>query len=234
VRAAFPKGHLTGELRTACGTLDEDPLLAALYADHGRPVEVAPWRLALVMVMQDLEGLTDRQAADAVRRCLDGPYARSLEWTDPGFDCPRLHDCRDRFLTHEAAQRLLGTCLLACQARGWIHARGTQRTDATHVLAAVHTLHRFACVLAAIRHALNQRRETAPTWVQQHGPREWSARYGLRAAQMRLPKDASTREALARQIGADGDQLLDWVAAPESPPDLRDLPALAALRRMWL
>ena len=31
-------------------------------------MEVAPWRLALVLVMQYIEGLTDRQAADAVRR----------------------------------------------------------------------------------------------------------------------------------------------------------------------
>ncbi len=56
----------------------------------------------------------------------------------------------------------------------------------------------------------------------------------MRAAQTRLPKDASTREALARQIGAGGYQLLDWMVAPESPPGLRDLPALEALRRIWL
>jgi transposase len=234
VRAAFPKGNLYVELRTEFGALDDDQLCADLYADHGRPVEVAPWRLALVMVMHYIEGRTDRQAADAVRRCMAWKYALSLEWTDPGFDFTLLHDFRDRLLTHEAAQRLLDTFLIACKARGWINARGTQRTDSTHVLAAVRTLHRFECVLEAIRHVLNQRSETAPTWVQQHVPREWYARYGLRAEQTRLPKDASTREALARQIGADGYPLLDWVAAPESPPDLRDLPALEALRRIWL
>jgi hypothetical protein len=52
----------------------------------GRPVDVEPWRLALVMVMQYIEGLTDRQAADAVRRCMDWKYVLSLELTDPGFD----------------------------------------------------------------------------------------------------------------------------------------------------
>src|SRR2546427_3646041 len=49
------------------------------YPPEGRPVEVAPWRLALVMVMQYIEGLTDRQAADAVRRCMDWKYALSLD-----------------------------------------------------------------------------------------------------------------------------------------------------------
>jgi transposase len=234
VRAAFPKGNLYVDLRTEFGTLYDDQLFADLYADHGRPVEVARWRLALVMVMQYIEGLTDRQAADAVRRCMDWKYALSLELTDPGFDFTLLHDFRDRLLTHEAAQRLLDTFLAACKARGWIRARGTQRTDSTHVLAAVRTLHRFECVLEAVRHALNQLSETAPTWVQQHVPLEWYARYGLRAEQTRLPKDASKREALARQIGADGYQLLDSMVAPESPPGLRDLPALEALRRIWL
>ena len=79
VRAAFPKGNLSVNLRTEFGTLYDDQLLADLYADHGRPVDVAPWRLALVMVMQYIEGLTDRQAADAVRRCMDWNYSLSLE-----------------------------------------------------------------------------------------------------------------------------------------------------------
>src|SRR5919198_2465412 len=187
VRAASPKGNLYVDLRTAFGTLYGDQLFADLYAEHGRPIDVAPWRLALVMVMEYIEGLTDRQAADAVRRCMDWKYALSFELTDPGFDFTLLHDFRQRMLAHGAAQRLLDTFLTACKARGWIKARGTQRTDSTHVLAAVRTLHRFECVLEAMRHALNQLSETAPTWVQQHVPPDWYARYGLRAEQPRLP-----------------------------------------------
>src|SRR4029453_2069143 len=79
VQAAFPKGNLYVALRTEFGALYEDQLLADLYPPQGWPVEVAPWRLALVMVMQYIEGLTDRQAADAVRRCMDWKYALSLQ-----------------------------------------------------------------------------------------------------------------------------------------------------------
>jgi hypothetical protein len=86
VRAAFPKGNLYVDLRAEFGTLYEDQLFADLYPPAGRPVEVPPWRLALVMVMQYIEGLTDRQAADAVRRCMDWKYALSLDLHDPGFD----------------------------------------------------------------------------------------------------------------------------------------------------
>jgi transposase len=56
VHAAFPKGNLYVELRAEFGTLYDDQLFADLYPSQGRPVEVAPWRLALVMVMQYIKG----------------------------------------------------------------------------------------------------------------------------------------------------------------------------------
>jgi transposase len=216
VQAAFPKGNLSVALRAEFGALYDDQLLTDLYPPAGCPVEVAPWRLALVMVMQDIEGLTDRQAADAVRRCMDWKYALSLDLTDPGFDFTLLHDFRGRVLAHEAGQRCLDAFLAACKARGWIKARGTQRTS-THVLAAIRTLHRLECVLEAMHDALNQLSDVAPAWVQQHVPLDWYPRYGLRSDQARLPKDTSTREALARQVGADGYQLLAWAQAADTP-----------------
>jgi transposase len=234
VQAAFPKGNLYVALRAEFGSLYDDQLFADLYPPQGRPVAVAPWRLALVMVMQYIEGLTDRQAADAVRRCMDWKYALSLELTDPGFDFTLLHDFRQRLLAHEAAQRLLDTFLSACKARGWLKVRGTQRTDSTHVLAVIRNLHRLECVLEAMHHALNQLSEADPAWVRQHVPPAWYDRYGLRADRGRLPKEASKRDALALQIGADGYQLLDAVGKDGSPLALRNLPALEVLRRIWL
>src|SRR5262249_45753988 len=145
-----------------------------------------------------------------------------------------LHDFRERLLTHEAAQRLFDTFLMTCKARGWIKARGTQRTDSTHVLAAIRTLHRLECSLEAMHYALNQLSAADPAWVQQHVPLDWQSGYGPRSDQTRLPKAASKREALARQIGADGYQLLDRVWATESAPYFRTLPALEALRQIWL
>jgi transposase len=77
--AAFPKSNLYVELRAESGTLYDDQLFADLYPPSGRSVEVAPWRLALVVVMQYIEGLTDRQAANAVSLCMDWKYALSYE-----------------------------------------------------------------------------------------------------------------------------------------------------------
>ena len=233
VQAVFPKGNLYVALRAEFGPLYDDQLFADLYPPQGRPGEVAPWRLALVMVIQYIEGLTDRQAADAVRRCMDWKYALSLDLHDPGFDFTLLHDFRQRLLAHEAAQRLLDTFLTA-KARGWLKVRGTQRTDSTHVLAAIRNLHRLEGVLEAMHHALNQLGEADPAWVRQQVPLAWYDRYGLRADRGRLPKETSKRDALALQIGADGYQLLDEVWRDGSPLSLRDLPALEILRQIWL
>ena len=65
--------------------------------------------------------------------------------------------------------------------------------------------------------ALNQLSIVAPAWVQHQVPLEWYPRYDLRFDQTRLPKDASKRKAMARQVGADGYQLLAWVQIANSP-----------------
>ena len=123
---------------------------------------------------------------------------------EAGFHFTLLHDFRQRLLAHDAAQRLLDPFLAVCNARGWLKARGTQRTDSTHVLAAIRTLHRLERVMATLRAALNQLGAADAAWVRPHVPVAWSERYGPRADAMRLPKEARQRDALAVQIGAEG------------------------------
>ena len=84
-RAAVPKGNVSLQMRDVLGALYTDEQFADLFANRGRPV-VAPWRLALVTVMQFAEGLSDRQAAEAVRVRIDWKYALGLDLADPGFD----------------------------------------------------------------------------------------------------------------------------------------------------
>ena len=69
-RAAYPRGTIYLQLRETLGTICEDEPFAALFGQRGQPAE-APWRLALVCVLQFLEGLSDRKAANAVRGRLD-------------------------------------------------------------------------------------------------------------------------------------------------------------------
>jgi transposase len=96
-RAAFPKGNVWLNLRDELGTIYCDEMFADLYPKRGQPAE-APWRLALVLVMQFADGLSDRQAAEAVRSRIDWKYALALELTDPGFDSTVLSEFRTRLV----------------------------------------------------------------------------------------------------------------------------------------
>ena len=96
-RAAFRKGSLYMRLRDELGTLYTDEDFADLYPNRGQPGLLA-WRLALVIVMQFLENLSDRQAADAVRARINWKYALGLELTDTGFHHSVLGEFRDRLI----------------------------------------------------------------------------------------------------------------------------------------
>ena len=122
-RAAFPKGNAYMRMRDELGVLYEDAAFAALFPARGQPAE-PPWRLALVLVLQFAEGLSDRQAADAVRGRIDWKYALSLELTDPGFDASVLSEFRDRLVAGSREQALLDLMLARFGARGLLKARG--------------------------------------------------------------------------------------------------------------
>ncbi|MFL5655707.1 MAG: hypothetical protein ACJ8CB_16205 [Ktedonobacteraceae bacterium] len=51
VKAAFPKGSTFIKMRDELGVLFQDELFAALFPKEGQPA-LAPWRLALVTMMQ--------------------------------------------------------------------------------------------------------------------------------------------------------------------------------------
>src|SRR5256884_2806517 len=135
-RAAFPKGNPYLLLRDTLGTIFQDNDFAACFPLEGQP-SLPPWRLALVTIMQFREHLADRQAAEAVRARIDWKYLLGLELTDPGFDFSVLSEFRDRLLAGSAGELLLDKLLERCQALGLLTARGQQRTDSTHVLAAI-------------------------------------------------------------------------------------------------
>jgi transposase len=168
-RAAFPKGNLYLQLRDELGTLYDDTTFSGLYSKRGQPAE-PPWRLALITVMQYVENLSDRQAAEAVRARIDWKYALSLELTDEGFDFSVLSEFRTRLIEGNLEHQLLEGLLQCCGTRGWIKQRGKQRTDSTHVLAAVRALHRRECVGETLRHTLNVLATVVPEWLSEITP----------------------------------------------------------------
>ncbi len=232
-RAAFPKGNVYMQVRDVLGVVYEDEAFSPLFAARGRPAE-CPWRLALVTVMQFSEGLSDRQAAEAVRARIDWKYALGLALDDAGFHYSVLCEFRARLLDGGPDHLLLEALLAACRMRGLLRRRGRQRTDSTHVLGVLRLLNRLEQVAETMRAALDALADAAPDWLLAHTPPEWFERYGRRVEEYRLPQGREAREAFARQVGEDGMRLLTDLAAPEAPPPLRDLPAVEVLRRTWV
>jgi transposase len=179
------------------------------------------------------EGLSDRQAADAVRSRIDWKYALSLELTDSGFDHTVFSEFRTRLLAGGAEQLLLDTLLTQVRARGLLKARGRQRTDSTHVLAAIRALNRLERVGETVCHALNSLAVVAPYWLRARVPPEWFDRYGPRLDTYHQPQRAAAREALAATIGVDGQRLLQAVDAATDLSWLRGIPVVQMLRQVW-
>jgi transposase len=231
-RAAFPQGTLCLRIADEFGPLYRDDQFADLFPTRGQPAD-SPARLALASVLQYVEGLSDRQAADAVRGRIDWKYALGLELTDPGFDHTVLSEFRSRLVNGQAEQRLLDTLLDQLKELGLIRERGRQRTDSTHVLAAIRVLNRLERVGETMRAALNELAVFTPGWLQGLAPTEWYPRYGKRVENYHLPKTDVARDELARIIAADGEMLLAAVDAATDQPFLTQLPAVLTLRRVW-
>ncbi len=231
-RTISPKGTVYMQIRDQLGVIYENQVFADLFSTRGQPAE-APWRLMLVCIFQFIEGLTDRQAAEAVQQRIDWKYALALELSDPGFDFSVLSKFRARVVAGGRETELFEVMLETLKAHGLLKARGRQRTDSTHILAAVRVLNRLERVGETLRHALNTVAEVAPEWLRMHAAPEWYDRYGRRMENYRFPKAQTARDELGATIGRDGLDLLAAVDAAAELPQLRALPAIEILRQVW-
>jgi transposase len=232
-RAAFPKGNPYMTLRDELGTIFEDEQFADLFPTRGQPA-IAPWQLALIMLMQFAEDLTDRQTAEQVRARIDWKYALGLELSDAGFDFSVLSEFRSRLIAGAAETRLMNTLLSIAQDRGWLKAGGRQRTDSTHVLAAVRHLNRLEIVGETLHHLLNVLAQVDPEWLLEQADPAWWQRYSQRFSEYRFPKGKEKQQKLAETIGGDGYHLLSLIYEEEAPAHLRSIPAVNVLRQVWV
>jgi transposase len=230
-RAIFPKGHLSLRLADTFGSLFEDADFVELYPADGQPA-LSPVRLMLVLILQFAEGLSDRQAAEAVRTRIDWKYVLCLEITDAGFDYSVLSEFRARLVERAWEQKLFDQLLQHVKAHGLLQGQREQRTDSTHVLGATRDLSRLELVGETMRRVLNSLAIVAPDWTLAHSPAEWVERYSARLQDYRLPKGQAQREAYAEVIGADGLALLQALWEPATPSWMREIPAVRTLHRV--
>ncbi len=119
--------------------------------------------------------------------------------------------------------------------KGLLKTPKKQRTDSSHVLAAIRILNRLEVVGETLRYALNSIATVAPDWLRQIVPHlDWYERYGQRVQDSRLPTNKKERYSLASIIGTDGSYLLDAIWSQSAPLWLRQIKAVEILRRVWL
>ena len=168
-QAAFPKGNIDMRMRDTFGVMFDQADFKRLYSRLGQP-GIAPWRLLLVMIMQDAESLSERQAAEAVRGRLDWKYVLGLTLDDSGFDDSVLSEFRARLIEGEAEHVVLDRMLSHFQEQGLVAGGGRQRTDSTPVLAAVRSLNRLELVGETLRATLNNVAQVVPDWLREQVP----------------------------------------------------------------
>ncbi|MFI8281435.1 IS1182 family transposase, partial [Streptomyces sp. NPDC085929] len=220
-------------VRDELGLLFRDEEFADLFPARGRPAW-SPGGLALVSVLQFVEGLTDRQAAEAVRARIDFKYALGLELDDPGFDFSVLSEFRDRLAGADAGRRVLDGVLAAARGKGLLKSAGRARTDSTHVLSAARELCQLEMVAETLRSALNSIAQAAPAWLSGVSEPEWFRHYATRVEDTRFPTIRAKRDEVGERIGRDGTRLLSAVFGAGAPAGLRGLTEVETLRQAWV
>ena len=215
-KRAFRKGSLPIRVRDELGQWCADEQFGTAYPVRGAP-GISPAQLAMVTVLQFTENLTDRQAADAVRGRLDWKYCLGLPLGDEGFDFSVLSEFRARLVAGGLESSIFEALLARLIARGLLGSGGRQRTDSTHVLAAIRALNRLELAGETVRAALEALAAAAPDWLAGVIDPSWTQRYAARVDSWRLPASETRRAALADQYGRDGYRLLDAVAEPATP-----------------
>lgn len=159
---------------------------------------------------------------EAVRSRIYWKYLLGLELTDSGFDYSVLSGFRSRLVSTEQQSLLIERLLDRFREKKLLKMRGHQRTDSTHVLAAIRVMNRLELVNETMRAALNEVATSAP---------EWFTCYATRAEQSRMPRTDPAREDYAHQVGKDGFHLLKLLS--DQQPALFKIKKVAILERVW-
>ena len=214
---------------------DED--FVKMYSHLGQPA-ISPARLAMVVVMQAMEGVSDRVAAEMVRTRIDWKYALHLELEDHGFDASVLSEFRQRIVSQEAERKVFDAFVNRFQEEGLLKGRGLQRTDSLGVVAAVRELNRLELVMETMRKALEGVVEANQEWGRGVVSARWIETYetwtqGERVVKGSGPEAKSETLRRLEAVGRDGYQLLEMIEAEGTPKAVREARGVEILKQVW-
>jgi transposase len=204
--------------------------LCALYCeDNGRPA-IEPVIALAVTLLQFMEKVPDRQAAENVKLHLGWKYALDLEVDDAGFHYSSLCNFRGRLVEGEAERVGFDAILDALREAGLVRKRSRQRLDSTHVLGNVARMSRLECVRETIRLFVEQiKRAGLETMLPDY------ARYVERYCESQVRWHRLSKATLvekAAQAGQDALALIRWLR--QQPALIRDHDSAILLERVFL
>ena len=188
-------------------------------------------------VLQRAEKLTDRLAADAVRMRIDWKYLMGLPLDDPGFDDSVPSEFRGKVADAGLEQVALDALLERLAADELVAGGGKQRTDSTHVVAAVAALNRLELAGESVRAVLEALAAAAhPGWLEQRVcVSDFARRYGTPMTSWRPPASQPGRAASSpSRMPGTGTRCWRRFTIRASPAWLREIPAVETLRRVLL
>ena len=127
-----------------------DEMFEDLFRCRGRP-SVPAEVVASVMVLQALEGLSDRDAVRALRDRISWKVACGLALTDEGFDYSVLTYWRTRLRTSERPERIFDAVRSVIDATGVLKGKTRRALDSTLLDDAVATQDTVTQLISAIR-----------------------------------------------------------------------------------
>jgi transposase len=203
--------------------------LGSLYCDNnGRPA-VAPVVLAGVTLLQVMEKVSDRVAAEQVVYHLGWKYALDLELSDGGFHPTVLVYFRDRLEEKKAERLIFDEILELLIETGLVKRQGKQRLDSTHVLAYVKQMSRLECAVETLRLTLES---LAKAVADSHKPQFWDRLWALYVqSQIDWRLSQADREDRYRRCGQDMAELLGWIET--NGTGLGELSAVKLLQRVF-
>jgi IS5 family transposase len=232
--AGKKKPPLAVTMRDRLGEWMTDAMFARAFGARGRP-GLPPAMLAVVTVLQFAYGLGDRETAEAVETRLDWQYALGLPLDCEAFDHTVLSEFRTRVAAHGLEEAALDALLAKLADEGLVRARGKQRTDSTHVIAAVRTLRTIELAGESVRAAVEALAAACPDWLAaRFCTSDWTRRYGARIDSWRLPSGKADRDKLTIEFARDGYALVSACYEDSAPAWARELPAVQVLRTVLI
>jgi hypothetical protein len=183
--------------------------LAKCYcADNGR-VALEPVLMMGVSLLQELEGLPDRQAVEMLRYHAGWNFALNRQLGDEVFHATSLVNFRHRLEEHDQSALGFQTILSALEEAGLVSRQSRQRLDSTQMFGRVSKMNRLDCVRESLRMALQ---EVVPVLAEAAPPAWWASlweRYVESQADYRGGSETLARKLV--EAGADAHQLLAWL-----------------------